>query len=335
MLAKLCLQKFLGVITVSLIFQTQTLEERMHYFRHLALDNPEMLDFLDRNPVGDILHYDEKCIIFSLEGEKDLTLKYVVHPEKYTLISPFYQSVILRGLKNQRFVQEIPGVQKLQHSGFYEGIPGLMGKFVYLPGYNLRHAPKEFSEDADTVLHLFQEIDTSLDAMHAKKILHYDVKPGNIVYSGDRLHLIDFSTAVNFTEDLQDRLHENILGTPGYIYLGDDRSRDYFALGISFAKTLFPDLELGRTNVCRVLDIFSFEFDVRSDLARKFGHRFASYFTELMHRNKEYSSTEEDFFERRIRALPMPPVEERVNYTFRVGNTISLQFPSSDSGYSS
>jgi len=292
----------------------------------MAYDNPDMLAFLNSHTVTDISHHDEKCIIFSLEGEEDKAFKYVVHPTKYTCLDPFHQSVNLRGLKNQMFVQGTPGVQRLSSPYFYEGIVGLMGTFDYLPGYNLKKAPKIFSRDPERVMHLFQEVDVSVGALHARKIIHNDIKPGNIVYSKERLHLIDFSTSVNFTEYLLDRSYPRIFGTACYIYLGTDRSKDYFALGVSFVKTLFPDLELGRLDVRNMagLRIYEFESDMRRNLLQKFGYPFTDYFNDLMHRKPE---VEYGPLAERIASVPNDP-KAKVHYTFGVGNTTFIPEPS-------
>lgn len=302
----------------------ETLEDKLRFFRSMAFDNPKMLAFLDEHKVEDIPHIDEKCVIFSLEGEEDRSLKYVVHPKNYTCIDAFHQSVNLRGLKNQMFVQDIDGVQKLSSPEFYGGIIGLLGKFIYLPGNNLKYPPKVFSQEPERVLFHFQKLDQTLAQMHARKIIHNDVKPGNIVYSAEKLHLIDFSTSVNFTEHLLDRTNpekskRNIFGTAGFLYLGVDRSKDYFAFGVSFVKTLDPSLDLGRVNVQNRgrFDIYSFELDLRRELTKKYGYSFTEYFADLMHRKAEIN------LDHVAETLAFYPPEQGVkaNYTFDVGNT--------------
>ncbi len=303
---------------------TETLEDKLRLFRSMAFDNKAMLAFLDDHTIEDIPHIDEKCVIFSLEGASDKSLKYVVHPKKYTRIDAFHQSVNLRGLKNQMFVQDIDGVQKLSSPGFYEGIVGLLGEFTYLPGNNLKYPPKVFSPEPDRVLFHFQTLDQTLAQMHARKIIHNDVKPGNIVYSKERLHLIDFSTSVNFTEHLSDRTNpevskRNIFGTAGFLYLGVDRSKDYFALGVSFVKVLDTKLDLGRVNIQNrgCLDIYSFELDMRRELTKKYGYSFTEYFADLMHRKPEINL---DYVAETL-ALHPPEPGVKVSYTFDVGNT--------------
>ena len=297
----------------------ETLEDKLGYFRSMAFDNPAMLGFLDEQSLLDIPHIDKKCVIFSLEGEEESTFKYVVHPKKYTCIDPFHQGVNLRGLKNQMFVQDVSGVQKLASKEFYEGIIGLMGRFDYLPGFNLKVAPKTFSRDADKVFALFKEIDASVKGLHTRKIMHNDIKPGNIVYSQERLHLIDFSTSVNFTEYLLDKSKGRIFGTQYYIHPGVDRSKDYFALGVSFVKTLFPNLDLDRLDVQNMarFRLYEFELDMRKELMRKLGYSFTDYFNDLMHRTPEidYGPVAE-----RLASVPQDP-QVRVNYTYGVGNT--------------
>lgn len=298
--------------------------ERMQLFQSMACDNDELLSFLEKNSVAAIPHIDEKCVIFSLEDHLDKSLKYVVDPRTKGKLGLYLMGVVLRGLKNQYSLQDIEGVQKLSSPKFYENVPGLLGPFGYLPGCNLAHPSPEL-RDAQLVKALFLKVDSTLEHMHLRKILHKDIKPGNIVYSADRLHLIDFSTSTNFTEDLMDRSNNFIFGTPGYIYLGVDRSKDYFALGVSFAKTLLPELELDKVNVQRLgsLDIFGFEMDVRQQLTKKYGFSFTEYFGDLMHRSPEYnlSSVQE--------RLACTSLEEgvRASFTFNVGNTTFVEAP--------
>jgi len=44
-------------------------------------------------------------------------------------------------------------------------------------------------------LTLFKQICQAVDAVHRANILHLDIKPGNFVFAGDRLKVIDFGTA--------------------------------------------------------------------------------------------------------------------------------------------
>ncbi len=308
---------------MTLIF-IESLEDKLRYFRSMAFDNPAMLAFLGDHTIVNIPHIDEKCVIFSLEGEEDTSLKYVVHPKTYTRIDSFHQNVNLRGLKNQMFVQDIEGVQKLSSPDFYEGIIGLLGKFSYLPGNNLKFPPKIFSQEPERVKDHFQKLDQMLAQIHARKIIHNDVKPGNIVYSKESLHLIDFSTSVNFTEYFLDRTNpeasrRNIFGTPGFLYLGVDRSKDYFALGVSFVKTLFPQLDLSRLNIQNIgrLDIYGFEFDMGRELTKRYNYSFTEYFNDLMHRKAEVNL--DHVVEKFVFSHSESGV--KVGYTFDVGNT--------------
>ena len=303
-----------------------SLEDKLRAFLTLASDNPEMASFLDRHVITGIPHIDEKCAILSVDGDNERVLKYAVDPVRRVVLSPFLKGIVLRGMKNQVAVQGIPGVQRLESATFYEGVCGLLGPFHYLSGYNLAHPKADFLDDPTHVLHLFREVDSTLDQMHGQKVLHKDVKPGNMVYSHGRLHLIDFSTTVNFTEDLQDLSRGRIFGTPGYIFLGQDRSRDYFALGVSFAKSLIPDLSLQPVDVRNLgaYRLYDFEQSVRGHLTKKYGFSITAYFNDLMHRPVEYDLTH---VLKTLESIPMQKGVSNIAYTFQVGNTTYVDSP--------
>ena len=297
-------------------YSSLVLEERMRCFYSMASDNPALLDFLGRAKIGAIPHIDSKCVIFSLAGDTSRTLKYVVDPLTKEKLSPRIQAIVLRGLKNQAHVQYVPGVQRLHSVAFYEGIEGLVGPFRYLEGFNLAHADPCFVSSPEEVLSLFQEqLDLGvLSSIHGRKILHRDVKPGNIVYSHGRLYLIDWSISVNFTESLRDIDANRSLGTPGFITYDLDRSHDFFALAVTFAKVLCPELELKGP-----FEIYAFENHAKMALDRRFGREFRDYFSDLAHRPSEI-----DFS-----SLPMGSSREGFGidprYSFGVGTTYHVE----------
>ncbi len=202
----------------------------------------------------------------------------------------------MRGLRNQFAVQGIEGVQVLESPVFYDGIPGLLGPFHYLPGFNLvcknysfsdsQHMDHSFIRDPDYILNLFRkQLDEGIIAkIHQKGIMHRDVKPGNIVYTNGnrRLNLIDWSISASFNEDFEDLSCGSFLGTRGYVTNNLNCSRDYFALGVSFAKVLCPELPIQNG-----LYVSNFEDDFRKVLRNK-GQRFEDYFLDLISRPSEY-----------------------------------------------
>ena len=267
-----------------------TLEYEIFRLYSLAQDNLAMLSFLDAQKDIVVKHIDEKCGIFSFQGSEEHVFKYVVHPLSKLMLDTSLQSIALRGLKNQMQVRDIPGVQRVLSRDFYYKIPGLLGPFVYLDGFNLSRPDPEFSNDPSFVKKHFEDLESTLKQVHERKILHCDVKPGNIVFSRGRLYLIDWSLAVNWHEHILDIQDNLVQGTVGFLYKGIDRSRDYFALGVSLARVLIPGLPLRGIDVSQKesLDVDGFETDVGFRLRRRYGPEYRTYFYDLMHRAPEF-----------------------------------------------
>src|SRR3989339_700244 len=206
----------------------------------LACNSFEMLDFLRINRPDEIYLVDNKCGIFSIPKiDSGDVLKFIVHSKgdkaKYSL-DPQLQEIVKRGLRAQMVVQGIEGVQVLRQLNFYEGVVGLLGPFEYLQGSNLSHITDPELHDYEKVLELFKELDDNLEKIHQKEIIHGDIKPGNIIHSDGKLVLIDWSTARTFEED--SNYSGPLIATMRYFYPLSDRSRDYWALSLTFVDVL-------------------------------------------------------------------------------------------------
>ncbi|MBI5797887.1 hypothetical protein HZA98_03215 [Candidatus Woesearchaeota archaeon] len=321
-------ESFMYDLLEKIMQQNLPLEERVRKVHTLAEGDPMMQDFLARHTLGDVPHVDEKCAIMVLEGDPIHSLKYVIHPVTHKPLDPYLQSVVLRGMKNQIALQGIPHVQVLNFPFFYDGVPGLLGPFEFLYGPNLAHIYGGYRKNPEAVLEHIRGADRTLDQMHQRGILHRDVKPGNMVLADGALHFIDFSTSANLTEDYYDSVSGRIFGTPGFFFPGADRSRDYFALGVSLAKILFPQLSLKRLDFrCPpAMDIFEFENETAFALQQKFGTEIGMYFSTLMHREPEHK-------QRDLREVVRPGFVESgalspSGLTYQVGNTVHLSVPS-------
>jgi eukaryotic-like serine/threonine-protein kinase len=102
----------------------------------------------------------------------------------------------------------------------------------------------------DQAIRITSEIAGALGYAHANGVIHRDVKPANILLSGDRAILADFGIARAVTEAGGERLTATglALGTPAYMSpeqaAGDDaldRRSDIYALGCVLYEMLAGD----------------------------------------------------------------------------------------------
>lgn len=107
-----------------------------------------------------------------------------------------------------------PGIPRLVHFGTVGGEPALVQEFVAGESLDqrLRQGPVPGGEAAAVVRRL-QEI---LDAVHARGLVHRDVKPANIVQHAGQVSLLDFGCA--YHRDLRRMtLLGHTPGTPSYV----------------------------------------------------------------------------------------------------------------------
>jgi tetratricopeptide (TPR) repeat protein len=150
-------------------------------------------------------------------------------------------------LGTERFLREIHIEARLQHphilplydSGVADGF--LYYVMPYVEGESLRDLiRREKQLPLADALQITREVAEALSYAHAHDVLHRDIKPGNILLSGDHAVVADFGIAKVISEVGQDSLTGSgiAVGTPEYMSpeqgTGDgtaDRRSDIYALG--------------------------------------------------------------------------------------------------------
>ena len=210
-------------------------EEDIANLRYLAEDNPAMAPIIAR--VDTIPSIGEGYATMHLEGlPGHHLLKYEIDPTaindptkpRSIANNPYLTQLLLRGVDAQYQLRDIPGVQRISATGFYEGVPGLVGPLAFIPGVDLEKAPP-FSNQG--LLEMFKNLEGTLERMHTRGIGHWDIKPGNVIVSGGATPtFIDFSLARRF--NVRDA---GLMGTVPYFHSDIGRSRDWYAFAVTFA----------------------------------------------------------------------------------------------------
>lgn len=177
--------------------------------------------------------------------------------------------------RQRRFLREGRSTAALSHPGIvriYEvfeedGVPWIA--MEYVRGQTLRAAIQDSGPlPWDRVIHISEELVLALQAAHAGRVLHRDIKPGNVILGEDgRARLVDFglarvfvrpeeaSSATTQSSDISKR--GSVVGTTAYMSpeqaLGkslDERS-DIFSLGsvlyeMCTARATFPGADRAR-----------------------------------------------------------------------------------------
>lgn len=201
----------------------------------------------------------------------EICYKYVVQPagvrqhghEQLLLLSPIdpdWQRIMLRGLANQRRLEDITSLQHVISTEFVWGIPGLV-QLEYVQGetweqrYNL-DKPSDLvgsgqytsfvSLHVDAILKDAKSVyDRIVQPMLKRGYVHRDFNPANIVFrKGDDAPIaIDLSLCADRKQYQEDVDEGRLLGT--LIYLSHEQPApfedlDTYALGMSVLRLAFP-----------------------------------------------------------------------------------------------
>lgn len=98
-----------------------------------------------------------------------------------------------------------------------------------------------------------------LAVLHAHRILHRDIKPGNLIEERDgTIRLIDFDAARKLSDEGEEKAADTVyLGTRGYAppeqygYGATDVRSDIYALGMTMQELLGPDAHGSLARICR------------------------------------------------------------------------------------
>jgi hypothetical protein len=161
--------------------------------------------------------------------------------------------------------------------GEEEGQPYIVMR--YMSGGSLADRLPKGALPLDEAVRLFSRLAPSLDAAHAKGIIHRDMKPGNILFDQyGNAFLSDFGIARLAQAGSGTLTGGNILGTPAYMspeqVQGDkelDGRSDLYALGVILFQVLTGNAPYQSTTPARVMMMHILEpvpqiLKVRSDL---------------------------------------------------------------------
>jgi eukaryotic-like serine/threonine-protein kinase len=161
--------------------------------------------------------------------------------------------------KVERFLREIRILRKLDHprivpmlgSGEADGVPFFSMPFIAGETLETRVRRAGSSSVRETLL-VARDVADALDHAHARGVVHRDVKPGNILLSGEAAYLMDFGYArATSLMSPDDAAKESgfWIGTPGYMdpeqgrsNRGGDWRSDFFSLGCVMYEMLASQL---------------------------------------------------------------------------------------------
>jgi len=134
---------------------------------------------------------------------------------------------------------EHPNIVPIHRGGEHEGVLFLAMRFI--PGTNLRHVIDRGPMDLPRIGRTIAEIAGALDAAHARGLIHRDVKPANILVSGqgenEHVYLTDFGLTKRLGSTAELTRAGGWVGTPDYVAPEQiqghavDRRADVYSLG--------------------------------------------------------------------------------------------------------
>lgn len=167
-----------------------------------------------------------------------------------------------------RFRREIDTLAGLEHPGLIKFVEsGRSGETFYyvmehLPGGNLRDRIRtQGARPLPEVLGILERLADPLDHLHARSLVHRDVKPSNLLFrveGGEEVVLADFGLA----RRLPDRgitLGDEFIGTPLYlapeVFRTDrfDHSVDFYGLGVCAYEMLLGRPPLREPDTVRMI----------------------------------------------------------------------------------
>jgi serine/threonine protein kinase/N-acetylneuraminic acid mutarotase len=95
---------------------------------------------------------------------------------------------------------EHPNIVPIHRGGEFQGVLYLAMRFV--PGTNLRHVVDRGQLDSERIQRIIASVASALDAAHERGLVHRDVKPANILLSGEGEHEHVYLTDFGLTKRL-------------------------------------------------------------------------------------------------------------------------------------
>ncbi|GAA5068112.1 putative Ser/Thr protein kinase [Thermocatellispora tengchongensis] len=109
-----------------------------------------------------------------------------------------------------------PGIVTVYDVVEEDGVPWIVMELV--EGRSLAEEIREAGPlPEDRVMEIGARVLAALAAAHEAGVVHRDVKPGNILISGDRVVLTDFGIAAGASRETSELTGGNLIGTPAYL----------------------------------------------------------------------------------------------------------------------